>query len=116
MLPAHSVDALEAHAIEANQSRGAGNPQIAVAGLRQRLHARRRAILRSPGGVIELRDAQIGRQRERARHEQKHRRNGGQRMPEPACLGTRCHGSESGSGQAYARNHGTGRPQISQKG
>jgi len=36
MLAADRVDALEAHAIEAKQSCRAGDPQIAVAGLRQR--------------------------------------------------------------------------------
>ncbi len=60
-LPADRIDAFEAHAIEAKQARGAGNPKITIGGLRQRLDARRRAVGCSPGRVIELPESEIRR-------------------------------------------------------
>jgi len=58
---ADSVDALEAHAIEAEESPGGRQPEIAVARLRERLQPGRRSILRRPRRVMELRNAKIRR-------------------------------------------------------
>jgi hypothetical protein len=60
-LAADAVDALEADTVEAKQAAGCGEPEIAVAALRQGLYARRPALGHGPAGVIELGDAQFRR-------------------------------------------------------
>src|SRR6202011_1864153 len=74
MLPTNVVDALEANPVESEQSRRTGYPEIAVFRLSKRLYTRGRAFFGSPGRVIELLDAQVGRQRAggRAKHEGRH--------------------------------------------
>ena len=66
-LPADAVDAFEANAVEAEQSCAGRKPDIAVARLRKGLDAGWRSVVRGPACVIELTDAKVGRQGERAR-------------------------------------------------
>ena len=71
----NGVDALEANPVESEQYRPTGYPEIAVPRLSKSLYTRRRAFFGGPGGVIELLDARVGRQRAggRGKYEGRHK-------------------------------------------
>ncbi len=65
LLARRRLEALELHAVEAEQPRRAAHPQQPVVGLRERLDLRGRAIAHRPGRVMQLRQRERAVQRER---------------------------------------------------
>ncbi|KLB52937.1 hypothetical protein XEUV354_22470 [Xanthomonas euvesicatoria] len=62
---ANAVVAFEGHAIEAEQAGCSTDPQVAITGLGKRTYLTRRAIARSPGGMMQLREVALAVERMR---------------------------------------------------
>lgn len=106
------VDALELHAVEAEQAAGGAQPQKPVRCFGDGLDVRRRAVPREPGDVVELAQLQLGRQRPRWRGwQQGGQQQGPSRTRDEPLHGVQgvpggaqgLHGVKAGSGRVAAR-------------